>query len=217
MCLTTDWATRWVAYRLTPDQLRAPRVRRSDDFRPDPLVRTGSAERADYRRSGFTRGHLVPAGDMTFSAEAMSETFFYSNVSPQLAEHNGAVWRELEETARDWIRAKGPTYVTTGPVVERGAEVIGSNRVAVPSAYYKVLLTEDGEGIGFLIPHDRQTLPLTAFAKTIDEIEAATGLDFFPELDSLATEAIEARVDPSAWPLDEARYRRRLTSWNNTH
>lgn len=206
---------RWVAYRLAPERLTGPRVRRTDDFRPDPDVRTGSAERSDYRRSGYSRGHLVPAGDMVFSQEAMSETFYYSNLAPQLAAHNGGIWRELEETTRDWVRAKGPTYVVSGPIVDSGAPAIGSNRVAIPRAFYKVLLTENGEGIAFVVPHEVQTLPLGAFAKTIDEVEVTTGLDFFPELESLATEAVEARIDLAAWPHDEERYRRRLESWNN--
>ena len=211
-----DWEqARWVAYRLTPEQLRGRRVRRTDDFRPDPQVATGSAERADYRRSGYSRGHLAPAGDMGFAPEAMSETFYYSNMSPQLAAHNGAVWRELEETSRDWIREKGPTYVVTGPIVGRRPERIGANGVAVPEAFYRVLLTEGGEGVGFVIPHERQTARLESFAVAIDEVESRTGLDFFPELPEIATEGVEATVDPAAWPSSDRRYKQRLEKWNN--
>ena len=100
-----DWEqARWVAYQLQKQQLNQQGIRRQDDFRPDPMVRDGSAELSDYRGSGFTRGHLVPAGDMAFDSTAMSESFYLSNISPQLAEHNGAVWRELEESARAWAR-----------------------------------------------------------------------------------------------------------------
>lgn len=211
-----EWEqARWVAYRLTPAQLRGRRVGRTDDFREDADVRSGSATRDDYRRSGYTRGHLAPAGDMAFAERAMSESFLLSNVSPQRAALNGGVWRELEEATRDWVRAKGPTYVVTGPLVGADAGSIGANAVAVPHAFYKVLLTESGEGIGFVVPHARQTEPLGAFARTIDEVELAAGLDFFPELDTLATPAVESRLDPDAWPLNEARYRRRLEHWNH--
>jgi len=210
-----DWEqARWVAYRLTPKQIENRRVKRGNDFRPDPTIRAGSAERDDYRRSGFSRGHLVPAGDMAFDERAMSETFFYSNMSPQLAEHNGAVWRELEETSREWIVDKGPTYVVTGPIVENRAQEIGRNGVDVPAAFYRVMLTEAGDGIGFIIPHEVQTEPLSSFALSIDEVEAATGLDFFPELVHLATAQREASVDIRAWPYDDRRYQRRLKSWN---
>lgn len=210
-----DWEqARWVAYRLTPKQLRERRVKRTDDFRRDPTVRTVSAEREDYRGSGYTRGHLVPAGDMGFSREAMSETFLLSNVSPQRREHNGAVWRELEETTREWILDKGPTYVVTGPVVGQRPERIGRNGVAVPDAFYKVLLTEAGEGVAFVIPHELQTEPLGAFAVSIDEAERQTGLDFFPELTELATDEVEGRVNAEAWPHSDRRYRLRLDRWN---
>jgi len=210
-----DWEqARWVAYVLTPDMIRNRKVKRTDAFRPDPDVRDRSAVRDDYRRSGYSRGHMVPAGDMGFDATAMSETFFYSNMSPQLSVHNGAVWRELEETSRDWILKKGTTYIVTGPIVGNRPKRIGGNRVAVPDAFYRVMLTEGGEGIGFIIPHEKQTKPLEAFAVSIDEVEEATGLDFFPEQTVLATAELEASLDTRAWPHDERRFKQRLKSWN---
>lgn len=210
-----DWEqARWVAYVLTPDMIRNRNVKRTDEFRPDPEVRDHSADRDDYRRSGYSRGHMVPAGDMGFDETAMSETFFYSNMSPQLAEHNGAVWRELEETSRSWILDKGTTYIVTGPIVSKRPKRIGQNGVAVPDAFYRVMLTESGEGIGFIIPHEKQTEPLEDFAVSIDYVEKATGLDFFPEQTDLATAEVEAKVNKRAWPSDERRYQRRLKSWN---
>jgi endonuclease G len=210
-----DWEQpRWVAYELTPEMIRNRNVKRTDEFRPDPDVKDRSAVRNDYRRSGYSRGHLVPAGDMGFDETAMSETFFYSNMSPQLAVHNGAVWRELEETSRDWILEKGPTYIVTGPIVGKHPKRIGDNQVAVPDAFYRVMLTEDGEGIGFIIPHEKQTEPLENFAVSIDKVEKVTGLDFFPEQTDLATAEVEAKVDKRAWPHDDRRYNLRLKSWN---
>ena len=205
---------RWVAYTLTPKQLSTRRVKRRDDFRPDPNVRTGSAERDDYRRSGYTRGHLVPAGDMAFDEVAMNETFYYSNMSPQLAEHNGAVWRELEETSRDWVRASVKHYIVTGPIIGERPKTIGANQVAVPRAFFRVMLRDDGEGIGYIIAHDRQSDPLSKFAVSIDEVERQTGLDFFPELPHIATPQAESSFDVQQWPVSEQRYQRRLTSWN---
>ena len=210
-----DWEqARWVAHHLTAAQVRAKSVRRGDDFRADAAVLTGSAERDDYRGSGFTRGHLVPFGDLNYDAEAGRETFLYSNISPQLAEHNAAVWRELEDCVRDWAVRYGSLYIVTGPLVGKSPKRIGPNGVAVPDAFYKVLLTERGKGIGFVIPHARQTAPLEAFAKTIDEVEDIAGLDFFPELSQIATAEVENAIELSAWPVDEARYRRRVEQWN---
>ena len=56
---------------------------RTENFRPDPAVPSGSAQLNDYKNSGYDRGHLCPAGDMTFNEQAMSETFYLSNMSPQ--------------------------------------------------------------------------------------------------------------------------------------
>ncbi len=81
-----------------------PWVDRQGDFRPDDKVKTGSATPADYRSSGYDRGHLVPAADMAFSAEAMSATFVMSNISPQARNFNNGVWRELEELTRSWAK-----------------------------------------------------------------------------------------------------------------
>lgn len=210
-----DWEQpRWVAYQLSPKQVKNRSAKRRDEFRPDPNVKTGSADREDYRNSGYSRGHLVPAGDMSFDETAMSETFFYSNMSPQLVNHNGAVWRELEETSRDWVIQKGPTYIVSGPIVGDNPMRIGANRVAVPKAFYRVMLTERGEGIGFIIPHEKQTEPLDYFAVSIDEVEAQTGLDFFPELELLSSPQVESRVEKSKWPIDDRRFNLRLNSWN---
>jgi endonuclease G len=71
----------WVAYCLTAGETMA-RVERSNDFRSDPSVRSGSAAHSDYKGSGYDRGHLAPAADMAWSSTSMSASFFYSNMSP---------------------------------------------------------------------------------------------------------------------------------------
>lgn len=123
--------------------------------------------------------------------------------------HASGAWRELEESTRDWVLAKGSTYVVSGPVLP------DSPTATVPTAYYHVLLTEGGEGIGFVVPDGPQSAPLSAFAKTIDDVEDLTGLDFFPELEQLATDAVEAEARPERWPHDPDRYRRRLDGLNS--
>ena len=74
----------WVAYILTSTHIRGT-VNRTNDFREDYKVKTGSASLSDYKGSGYDRGHLAPAGDMKWSSTAMSESFFMSNISPQMA------------------------------------------------------------------------------------------------------------------------------------
>jgi len=209
----------WVAYELTKENLY-PNFKRKDNFRPDPFVSRASASKRDYRGSGYDRGHLVPAGDMTFSEEAMSETFFLSNMSPQVRNFNGGIWRELEESVRYWTKKFGRLYIVTGPVLTEGIrETIGGNEVSVPDQYYKVLLDLDEpeiKAIGFLLPNEVSVDPLQAYAIPIDEIEALTGLDFFSELiDDPTLEAeLESDYNIRQWSFSNKKYKQRVDKWN---
>lgn len=208
----------WVAYRLTKDIISGSHVKRDDNFRDDPLVSTRSASKYDYKRSGYDRGHLVPAGDMNFDKTAMSETFFMSNMSPQKHNFNGGVWRELEEQTRDWVRDFKVVNIVSGPVLTREPiDYIGDNDVAVPAAYYKVLMTEGKtpRAIGFLMDHETSDEPLQSFMVTIDEVEEATGLDFFDgKLNDKEEERLESYIDKKAWRVNEKRYKTRKERWN---
>lgn len=192
----------WVAYELTVAELRGS-FKRSDNFREDPAVPTGSASLADYRRSGYDRGHLAPAADMQWSGTAMSESFFLSNMSPQVPAFNRGIWKNLEEQVRDWSRAYEALYIVTGPVLTQPPlGVIGKNKVAVPAAYFKVIVDfvpPDRKGIGFLLPNGKSEAPLPSYAVSIDRIEQVTGLDFFPALEDSLEEAIESYVNVAAW------------------
>ena len=210
----------WVAYEITVDRLNNKVADRTDNFRPDPAVKTKSATPSDYRRSGYTRGHLVPAGDMGFDKRAMSETFYMSNMSPQVRNFNMGVWRELEEQTRDWARKYKHLYVVTGPVLtEPEFDRIGKNIVTVPRNYYKVILDvtqPEYKGIGFVIPNAISDEHLTEYAMPIDEVEALTGLDFFPKLltEELENE-LEGQTDVRRWKFSEKRFQLRVREWNN--
>ncbi len=174
----------WVAYELTADETHKA-YERSNKFRPDPDVATESADNADYKGSGYDRGHLAPAADMSWSSETMQESFYYSNMSPQVPAFNRGIWKELEEQVREWARSNRSLYVVTGPVLEDGLPTIGHNGVSVPRFYYKVLLDytqPEVKAIGFILPNEGSKLPLSTFALSIDEVEKATHIDFFPAL-----------------------------------
>jgi endonuclease G len=209
----------WIAYVLTKETLKMPNVERTGDFRPDPKVRKASASPRDYTGTGYDRGHMAPAGDMAFSTEAMSESFYMSNISPQIRNFNGGVWRELEENVRDWAMHFGKIYVVTGPVLTRGIrEKIGPNEVTVPDEFYKVILDFTGpeiKGIAFIIPNEISNNKIEYYAVSIDEVEEITGIDFFHELFEEQTEAaIESSFDVSLWGFDDQRYEQRVNSWN---
>jgi endonuclease G len=194
----------WVAWELTKEEALG-NVKRRDNFRPDPNIKTGSADPADYKGSGYDRGHLAPAGDMKWSKEAMSESFYMSNISPQEAQFNRKVWKDLEELARQWAIDNGKILVTTGPIITEGYKTIGENNVAVPSYFFKVIADAeepDIKGIGFIIPNKKSTAALQAFAYPIDYIEKITGFDFFYQLDEDAESIIEGEIDISKWSWD---------------
>lgn len=208
----------WVAYELTKEHLQGERVRRNDNFRPDPAVSTGSATPNDYRGSGYDRGHLCPAADMGFNAQAMDETFFMSNMSPQDRHLNHGVWRELEENTRDWAKKFKKLYIVTGPILKNTRGSIGKqNKVSIPTAYYKVLVDmsePEIKGIGYVIPNEVRDEPLDFFAKSIDEVEKLTGINFFPQLSTTMEQQLEAKFDVNLWKYDPNRFQQRIQKWN---
>ena len=192
----------WVAYILTKAAIDAVNVPRTNRFLIDPKVTTGSADDRDYEGSGYDRGHLAPAEDLSYSAPTMRESFYYSNISPQLPAFNRGVWKRTEELVRFWATTYDSIYVVTGPVLTPSLPIIGPNGVAVPASYYKVILQYSGtgvKGIGFIIPHASSSATLKTFAVSIDAVEAATGIDFFPALPDAEEAAIENSLKPDAW------------------
>ncbi len=209
----------WVAYELTAERLGMPWVKRSDNFLPDPKITRASAFPTDYRNSGYDRGHLVPAADMAFTEEAMAATFLMSNISPQSSNFNKGIWRELEELTRDWAKKNKALYVVSGPVLSQPVKTaIGENGVSVPAAYFKVLLdyTEPQlKGIGFILPNEVSYEPLFTYAVTIEEVEKATGLVFFPNLLSKdEAQVLKANMNVDLWEFNKKKYELRTRKWN---
>lgn len=210
----------WVAYELTAERLRNRTAVRNDWFEVDDRVTTKSAHHGDYIRSGYTRGHMAPAQDFAFSQEAMDQTFLMSNISPQLANFNGGIWRELEELVRDWAMEAEHLYVVSGPIFEEGnkLEKIGKNGVSVPHAFYKVILDNrepERKGIAFVIPHEVTDDRLEKYATNIRFVEDLTGIDFFSDLqDASEQDSLEEHYDVSQWTFDERKYNLRVNTWN---
>lgn len=207
----------WVTYYISRKRLNNKRAKRKDWFEKDPKVKTGSATYKDYKGSGYDKGHLAPAADMAFSVDAMTDCFFMSNMSPQVHNFNGGIWRELEELSRDWGRMYDKLYVVTGPIFKDNLGTIGRNKVTVPGYYYKILVDLEGpdkKAIGFVMPNKTSGKPVTAFIKTIDEIEEITGIDFFPDLDDDLENELESKVNQGKWKFNKNLYKVRTEKWN---
>jgi endonuclease G len=139
---------------------------------------------------------------MRFSQEAYNETFFTSNVSPQRHNFNDGIWKKLEEKSRYWAQKYNGIFVVTGGVLQKGLPTIGSERVAIPNYFYKILFCNykgKYKMIGFLMPHKKSDLPIYNFVVSVDYIEKITGIDFFPELDNATENELEAQQDYKKW------------------
>ncbi len=188
---------------LTRDEIESGTIERTDNFRSDTSIVTGSASLADYRGSGFDRGHLAPAGDMKWDQLAMSQSFLMSNMSPQLPAFNRGIWRKLETEVRNWALEKDSLYVITGPLFSPADSLIGENGVGVPSHYFKVLVDlspPDHDMIAFLLPNSSSSEDLIQFAITVDSLEQLTAYDFFSVApDQKMIDWLEQRIEPGNW------------------
>ncbi len=209
----------WMAYELSYNLLEQKVATRHSSFSEDKNIKTGSAKPSDYTKSGYDRGHLVPAADMAFSEIGMRQSFLMSNVSPQLPAFNRGVWKELEEQVRDWVKANRHMYIITGAILTKPEiDRIGRNKqIPVPSHFYKVLLDlklPEQKGIAFIIPNQKSTLPLSDYMVTIDSVETLTGITFFPSLPDDLKKQVKSTFSPFRWIYDEDRYKMRLSLWN---
>ena len=191
----------WVAYELTADETKGI-FKRTNKFVVDPMVSTGTADNNDYLHSDLDRGHLAPAGDMGWSAQSMAESFYYSNMSPQVPSFNRGIWEDGEELQRSWAVENKAIYIVVGPVLTKGLPTIGVNKVAIPQYYFKVILdyTSPGiKGIGLIIPNGDNGKPLKNYFVSIDSVEKFTGIDFFPALPDDQEKVIESTINLNEW------------------
>jgi endonuclease G len=196
----------WVAYILTKNMVKTKRVDRSDEeFTKDPLLDENYALSSDYYGSGYDRGHMCPAGDMNFNQTAMTECFYMTNIDPQKAGLNRGIWRELEETVRDWAVENDSLYIVVGAIYSQKPKKIGKNKVAVPSKLFKVVADisqKNGyKAIAFVFknkdyPDDADFMD---YAITVDSLENLTGIDFFANYKNENVEKIEETLNKNLW------------------
>ena len=195
----------WVAEHITPTSLSIRGGdRRHSVFVEDPTIPTKfQAKLHDYYRSGYDRGHQVPAADAKWSQEAMDSTFLLSNMCPQVGDgFNRDYWAHFEDFCRRLTHDFPSVRIVTGPLYlprrdpsdhkwRVSYEVIGNPpNVAVPTHFYKVVFAEDGKTGGnvslgaFVLPNApiANDKPLTDFEVPIEAIERASGLEFASKL-----------------------------------
>ncbi len=211
----------WVAHIISPN-VKNRSFSRTNDFREDPTVKTGSSTEKDffikslkpdstyeYDGFGYDRGHLAPSADFRWSQQAMSESYYYSNMSPQLPEFNREIWANLESFIREYVgESNEKVYVVTGGILNNNLKKIerGVNKVSIPEKFYKVVLDYVGDSIsaiGFIIPNKQTDYPVISYAVTVDEVEKQSGIDFFPALDDEIENKLESAYNINHWQTEK--------------
>lgn len=201
-----DKVALWVCEHVKKEHLEGDAKRRNN-FKAEPRLPSGDrAELADYSGSGYDRGHMAPAADFKDSQDRMDESFFLSNMAPQIGiGFNRHIWGKLEEHVREAAKNRGAVFVITGGMFYDPDEesrdtadgfveydVIGPNEVSVPTHFYKIVAANkdnEWEAIGFVL--ENRAYPrvpgarydFEPFLKAIDWIEDRSGINFMPLLD----------------------------------
>lgn len=173
---------------------------RSNDFRPDPLIKQNMSDSVDYWNSGYDRGHMAASADFKWNKRALSESYYYSNIIPQNPALNQNTWNKLEMQVREWAIDKSEVIVVTGPVLQDNLPKIpqGSFKVSIPEYVYKIVLDyypPEYKAIAFLYPNKDVPYELDKHVVSIDSIEQLTGIDFFPKLKDSLENILEAEHD----------------------
>ncbi len=193
----------YVVWELTAAESTATDVSRKDyDFEQDFDVES-CATLMDYKRSGFSRGHMFPAADAKWDAKAMHDCFLLTNMCPQKSELNTGAWKSLEEKSRKWAQRDGSIIIICGPVLtDRLTRTIGTTPVPVPERFFKVILAPKAKpvrAIGFIMNNGYVEGGMQAAAVSVDEVERTTGFDFFSALPDDIEEKIEAECNFPLW------------------
>lgn len=191
----------WVAWHLTSEHTEGS-IGRGNMFHEDEEVPSPKATVEDYKGSGWSRGHMCPAGDNKWDAEAMYQSFSLINVCPQNASLNSGLWNSLEIDCRNWAKRFHDIYVICGPVFfQQNHEVIGINEIYVPEAFFKVVLCLNGKpkGLGVIVKNTAGNKKKDIYYNSIDQVERITGMDFFPLLSDDVEDEVESNLDMDMW------------------
>lgn len=187
----------WTGEHLTRESVAAARsLDRINRFHPDPHIpEADRAELADYRKSGFDRGHMAPSGDMP-TEQAQAESFTLANMVPQHPKSNQRIWMWIESAVRDYVLSSGDVYVVTGPLFQGRTLKRLNNRVLVPTHTFKAVYDPRTKMAGVYVVENAATTDYKVVS--VAELEQLSGIAVFPRLTSEARSAVLTLPAPVA-------------------
>ena len=185
-------------------------------FVADDRLASPQVTDSDYSGSGWTRGHQVMMSDLAYryGTQAGTDTCRLSNICPQSATHNNNFWNNLEQVVggnggSTWVPGLADTFkrvwIYTGPVFTSDPARFSSKNIAIPTAFYKIIVRETAPGaprvLAILAPHDYTpaNADLWKYVTSVARVEELTGLSFFPSPVSPLPANFLATVDVTGW------------------
>lgn len=206
-----DRVALWVAYPLCKLYTNGS-VGRTNEWALDPLLGEDSAAPFGGYAGSYARGHQLPSADRQCCYEANAQTFYGTNMTPQLNAHNEKIWADLEAKVRGYANTSDTTYVVTGVIVspssKKEKDSYGKS-VTVPDAYFKAVLKYSKSSTlgawnaaAFYLEHKAYSGGVgKEHSMSVDELEEMTGLDFFVNLPAKVGEE-QAKKLEAADPAD---------------
>ena len=200
-----DRVALWVAYPLCKLYTNGS-AGRTNAWALDPLLGEDSAAPFGGYAGDYARGHQLPSADRQCCYEANAQTFYGTNMTPQLNAHNEKIWADLEGKVRGYANTSDTTYVVTGVMVSASSEIQRDsygNKVTVPDAYFKAVLKYSKSSTlgawnaaAFYLEHRAYSGSVSKeHSMSIDELEEMTGIDFFVNLPAKIGEEQAAKLE----------------------
>lgn len=191
----------WVSWELLGSETTGEEKRRDKFWRDGDIA--GCAEPGDYSRSGYDKGHLCPAADQKWSADAMNDCFVMTNIVPQDHALNAGAWNTLENKERLWAQRDSALIIVAGPLYSPSDKKrIGTTKVRVPGACFKVIAapyTNPPRGIAFVYPNMTAPGNMENYVMSIRDLEKLTGYDFLYALPDEIEEIVETTTSFKEW------------------
>ena len=200
-----DRVALWVAYPLCRFYTNGS-VGRTGAWALDPLLGEDSAAPFGGYAGYYARGHQIPSADRQCCYEANAQTFYGTNMTPQLNEHNEGIWSDLENMVRGYAKSSDTTYVVTGVIVSTSSKKEKDsygNSVTIPDAYFKVVLKYSSSSTlgtwnaaAFYLEHREYSESINKqHSMSVDQLEEITGMDFFVNLPAKVGAAQAAKIE----------------------